>query len=46
MTVLEFIGPFFFQNNVFKLQEASELEIRVFLENGLGSFQKFIILQI
>jgi hypothetical protein len=33
MTVFEFIGQFFFQNDVFKLQGVfSELEIRVFLE--------------
>jgi hypothetical protein len=44
MTVFEFIGQFFFQNNVFKLPEVfSELEIRVFLENKLGSFQAFLI---
>jgi hypothetical protein len=47
MTVFEFIGQFFFQNYVFKLQYVfSELEIRVFLENGLGSFQRFVILKI
>jgi hypothetical protein len=47
MTVFEFIGQFFFRNDVFKHQEVfSELEIRVFLENGLGSFQTFLILQI
>jgi hypothetical protein len=41
------VGQFFFQNDVFKLQEDfSELEIRVFLENGLGNFQIFLILQI
>jgi hypothetical protein len=35
MPVFEFVGQYFFQNNVFKLQEVfSELEIRVFLENG------------
>jgi hypothetical protein len=45
--VFEFIGQFFFQNDVFKLQEViSELEIRVFLENGAGRFQAFLILQI
>jgi hypothetical protein len=45
--VFEFNGQFFFQNDVFKLQEVfSELEIRVFLENILGSFQSFLILQI
>jgi hypothetical protein len=39
MTTFEFIGQFFFQNDIFKLQEIfSELRIRVFLENGLGSF--------
>jgi hypothetical protein len=47
MTVLEFIGQFFSQNDVFKLQEVfAEHGIRVFLENGLGSFQTFLILQI
>jgi hypothetical protein len=39
MTIFEFIRQFFFQNDVFKIQEVfSELAIRVFLENGLGSF--------
>jgi hypothetical protein len=39
MTIFEFIGQFFFHNDVFKFQEIfPELEIRVFLENGLGSF--------
>jgi hypothetical protein len=43
----DFIEQFFFRNDVFKLQEVfSELEIRVFLENGIGSFQIFLILQI
>jgi hypothetical protein len=47
MTVFEFIGQICFQNDVFKLQEVfSELQIRVFLENGLGSFQTFLILPI
>jgi hypothetical protein len=47
MVIFEFVGQFFFQNDVFKLQEVfSELEIRVFLENGLESFQQFLILQI
>jgi hypothetical protein len=47
MNVNEFIGQFFFQNDIFKLKEAfSELEIKVFLKNGLGSFQTFLILQI
>jgi hypothetical protein len=46
IAVIGFIGQFCFQNDVFKLQEVIfELEIRVFLGNGLGSFQKFIILQ-
>jgi hypothetical protein len=46
-TIFQFVGQFFFQNDVFKLQENfSELDIRVFLENGLGSFQTFLILQI
>jgi hypothetical protein len=36
MAVFEFIGQFFFQNIVFKLQEVfSEHGIRVFIENGL-----------
>jgi hypothetical protein len=40
MAIFEFFGQFFFQNDVFKLQEVfSELESRVFLGNGLGSFQ-------
>jgi hypothetical protein len=39
MTVFEFIGHFFLQNEVFVLQEVfSELEIRVFLENDAESF--------
>jgi hypothetical protein len=47
MTIFGFIGQFIFQNNVFKLQEVfSELEIRVFVENGLESFQLYLILQI
>jgi hypothetical protein len=47
MTIFEFIEQFFFQNDVFKLQKVfSELEIRSFLENGLGSFQTLLILQI
>jgi hypothetical protein len=47
MAVFEIIGQFFFQNDVFKLQKVfSEHEIRVFIENGLGSFQTFLILQI
>jgi hypothetical protein len=40
MTVFEFIGQVFFQHDVLKLEEVfSDLEIRVFLENGPGSFQ-------
>jgi hypothetical protein len=47
MTNLELVGPLFFQNDIFKLQEDfSELGIRVILENGIGSFQAFHILQI
>jgi hypothetical protein len=47
MTIFEFIGEFFFKNDVFNFQEVfSELEIRVFLENGLGSFEAFLNLQI
>jgi hypothetical protein len=47
MAILEFFGQFFFSNDVFKLQEDfSEHGIRVFLENGLGSFQTFLFLQI
>jgi hypothetical protein len=39
ITVFEFIGQLFFQNDVIKLQEAfSEHGIRVFIENGFGSF--------
>jgi hypothetical protein len=45
MAIFEFVGQFFFQNDVFKLQEDfSEHGIRVFLENDLGSFQKFLVL--
>jgi hypothetical protein len=47
MTIFEFFGQFFFENDVFKLPESSsEHEIRVLLENGLGSFHTFLILQI
>jgi hypothetical protein len=47
MIIFEFIGQFFFQNDVFKLQEVFlEHRIRVFRENGLGSFQTFLISQI
>jgi hypothetical protein len=46
ITVFDFVGQFFFQNYVFKHQKVfSELEIRVFLENGLVSFKTFLILQ-
>jgi hypothetical protein len=45
ITVFEFIGQFFFQNDDLKLQEVfSELGIRVFFENGLGSCQTFLVL--
>jgi hypothetical protein len=47
MTVFEFIGKIFIQNDIFKLQEVfSELEIGVFLEIRLGSFQSSLIIQI
>jgi hypothetical protein len=47
ITVFEFIGQLFFQNDVFKLQEVfSEIKIRVFLQNGLESFQTFLMLKI
>jgi hypothetical protein len=47
MTVFEFIGEFFFQNDVLKIQEVfSGHGIRVFLKNGLGSFLELLILQI
>jgi hypothetical protein len=44
VAIFEFIRLFFFQNDVFKIQEVfAELAIRVFLENGLGSFQTLLI---
>jgi hypothetical protein len=44
IAVFEFIRQLFFQNDVFKIQEDfSELAIRVFLENGLGSIQEYLI---
>jgi hypothetical protein len=47
MAIFEIVVQFFFQNNVFKLQEVfSELEIRVFLDNEDESFQTFLIFQI
>jgi hypothetical protein len=47
MTIFEFVGQFYFQNDVFKLQEDFlEHKIREFHENGLGNFQAFFILQI
>jgi hypothetical protein len=47
MPIFELVGLFFFQNDVNKVQEDFlELWIRVFLENGLGCFQAFLILQI
>jgi hypothetical protein len=46
MSIFEFIGQFFFQNDVFKLQEVfSDLGIKVMLEDELGSFQAFLILK-
>jgi hypothetical protein len=47
MTIFELAGEFFFQNDIFKLQEDfSGLGIRVIYENDIGSFQTFLILQI
>jgi hypothetical protein len=41
MTVVDFIGSFFFQNNISMLQKVFlELEIKAFLENGLRNFQR------
>jgi hypothetical protein len=40
------VGRFHLQTEDFKLQEASELGVTAFLENGLGSFQAFVIFQI
>jgi hypothetical protein len=38
IAVFEYIGQFYLQNDDFKVQKVlSELEIKVFLENGLGS---------
>jgi hypothetical protein len=40
MTIFVFVGQFFFQNDIYKLQENfSEPGIRIILENGIGSFQ-------
>jgi nucleoside permease NupC len=45
MNIFVFVGQFFFQNDVFKFQEVfSELGIRVFFANGLGSFHTFLII--
>jgi hypothetical protein len=42
MAIFEFVGQFYFQNDVFKLQEDFlEHKIREFHENGLGNFQAF-----
>jgi hypothetical protein len=47
MPIFEFVGEVFFPNKVLKFHEDfAELVMRVFLENGLGSFQIFLILQI
>jgi hypothetical protein len=47
MIIFQFVVQFSFQNDVFKLQkDFSELGIRVLFENGIGSFQTFLILQI
>jgi hypothetical protein len=45
MTVFEINGQFFFQNDIFKLQaDFPKPRIRVIAENGIGSFQTFLIL--
>jgi hypothetical protein len=47
IVIFEFVGQFFFQSDVFKFQEVfSGLEISVFFENELGSFETFLILKI
>jgi hypothetical protein len=47
MGIFEFVGQFFLQNDVFKLQEDfSEHGIGEFLGNELGNFQAFLILHI
>jgi hypothetical protein len=47
MTNFEISVQFYFQNDILKLEKISSmLGIRVFLENGFGSFQAFLILQI
>jgi hypothetical protein len=46
MTISEFVGQFFFQNNSFQLQEVfSKLGIREFFKNELGNFQTFLVSQ-
>jgi hypothetical protein len=43
ITIFRFKGRLFFHNDVFELQEVfSELEIRVFPKNGLGSFEALL----
>jgi hypothetical protein len=43
MTVIEFIGQLFFQNDIYKLQKVfSEHEITVFLEKGLRASRNFL----
>jgi hypothetical protein len=46
-TIFELIGQFYFQNNILQFQEVfSDVEkIRVFLEDGLGNFKAFLLLQ-
>jgi hypothetical protein len=47
MTIFELVEQFFFQNDMFKLQEHfTKLRIRVILGNGIGNFHAFLILQI
>jgi hypothetical protein len=46
MAIFEFFGQFFFQNDVFKLQEDfSEHGIRVCLENELGHFLTLVFVK-
>jgi hypothetical protein len=44
MTIFKFIGQFYLE--IQRQEEFSELGNRVFLDNGLGSFHAFLILQI
>jgi hypothetical protein len=47
LSLKSFIGQFYFQNDIYKFQKVfPEIGVRVFIENGIGSFQAFLILQI